>query len=91
MGARGRWFESSYPDMNTAEKEAIWVWRFEDAPEEYRALSRNGGDEDWLAVVPSSFKGVWIPWLEGGSPFGVCDVQIYTLESGHQVYIGSHS
>lgn len=74
------------------EKEAIWVWRFEDAPEEYRKMSNNGGDEDWLAVVPPSFlKELWIPWLQEGSPFGVCDVQIYTLETGHQVYIGSHS
>lgn len=30
----------------------ILVWRFYDAPEEYRALSGHGGDEDWLAFVP---------------------------------------
>lgn len=31
----------------------IYVWRFEEAPEEYRRLSDNGGDEDWLVLVPS--------------------------------------
>ena len=31
----------------------IKVWRFEDAPKKYRALSTNGGDEDWIAFVPA--------------------------------------
>lgn len=31
----------------------IRVWRFEDAPEEFRRLSRCGGDEDWVAHVPA--------------------------------------
>lgn len=91
MGPEGRRFESCHPDMDTNAKEAIWVWRYEDAPEEYQGLSTAGGDEDWVAVVPPSMKGIWIPWLESGSPFGVCDVQVITLETGHQVFIGSHA
>ena len=35
----------------------ILVWRFYDAPEEYAALSVNGGDEDWLAFVPDAAAG----------------------------------
>jgi hypothetical protein len=69
----------------------IRVWRFEDAPQEYRDLSPHGGDEDWLAVVPWSMKDDWIPWLEGGGPFGVCDVSRHELDETEIVYIGAHA
>ena len=70
----------------------IRVWRFHDAPEEYRNLSTNGGDEDWLALVPPAFneRHIYIPWLNVGS-FGACDVDEYPLESGAIVYIGCHA
>lgn len=29
----------------------IKIWRFKDAPEIYRNLSTNGGDEDWVVVM----------------------------------------
>lgn len=32
---------------------ACRVWRFDDAPAEYRALSRHGGDEDYIVVGPT--------------------------------------
>ena len=70
--------------------EPILVWEFRSAPEEFRSLSTNGGDEDWLAVVPASFAGQYIGWLEDGS-FGACDVDKYMLPDGRVVYIGSHS
>ncbi len=71
--------------------EPILVWAFYDAPEEYRKLSTNGGDEDWVAVVPAALSGKWIPWLESNSAFGVCDVSTYPLSDGRSVYIGSHA
>lgn len=70
--------------------EPILVWRFADAPEEFRALSEHGGDEDWVAVVPVALRHAWIPWLEFG-PFGVCDISEHLLADGRKVCIGAHS
>jgi len=33
----------------------IMVWEFDDAPEEIRKMSKNGGDEDWIAYIPSHY------------------------------------
>lgn len=45
--------------MNDSEFPPIKVWHFYDAPEEYRALSGHGGDEDWLAFVPDEVGLDW--------------------------------
>jgi hypothetical protein len=76
-----------------SEERMIRVWRFHDAPEELRALSDNGGDEDWLAIIPVDLASEWIPWLDGGSRvgFGVCEVLIYSLPDGSKVRIGVHA
>lgn len=68
----------------------ILVWRFHDAPEEYRKLSEHGGDEDWLALVPTPLANAWIAWLEPG-PFGICDVSRHPLADGRVVCIGAHA
>lgn len=70
----------------------IRVWRFEDAPEELRNLSTNGGDEDWIALIPPKLAGEYIPWLARG-PFGVCDVDNYEHPElpGYKVKIGCHA
>ena len=68
----------------------IKVWRFKDAPEKYSSLSRNGGDEDWVALVPWELENQYIPWLDEGSGFGVCCVDKYSHPEGI-VYIGSHA
>jgi hypothetical protein len=67
----------------------IFVWQFHDAPDQYKALSRHGGDEDWLAFVPASLFGTYISWIEGGR-FGICDVEEYEVNGG-TVYIGAHA
>lgn len=69
----------------------IKVWRYDDAPEEYRNLSHHGGDEDWVALVPAESKEQYIGWLESGTPFGQCDVSIHDLPTGDRVFIGAHS
>lgn len=71
-------------------KNPILVWRFEDAPEEFRKLSQHGGDEDYLAVMPADYNGYTPMWLEYGS-FGVCDIEQHILEDGRRVFIGAHS
>lgn len=72
------------------ESKMIKVWRFQDAPEEFRALSDHGGDEDWVAFLPESFNGDWIDWMESGTSFGCCHVSEHTVEGG-TVRIGAHA
>jgi hypothetical protein len=76
-------------------KAPITVYRFENAPKELQALSTNGGDEDWLAIVPKHLKDEWIGWLEEGSAFGRCCVEIHEHPNpnkrGYQIRIGCHS
>lgn len=69
----------------------IRVWRFHEAPQEYQELSGNGGDEDWLALVPKSMAESYISWLDDGSSFGVYCIDRFTLKSGEIIVIGSHS
>ena len=71
--------------------EPILIWSFDDAPEEYRSLSINGGDEDWLALVPVEYVDEWIPWMEEGSSFGCFCVDSHPLPDGRVIRIGSHS
>lgn len=69
----------------------IKVWRFEDAPKKYQKLSQNGGDEDWIALVPQCMANDWIGWLEEGTIFGCCCVHQYTLKNGDVIRIGCHA
>lgn len=74
------------------EDKCIKVWVFHEAPEELQKLSRNGGDEDYVMLVPPEWKMFWPDpdiHLQGG--FGACDVETHTLEDGSIVHIGSHS
>ena len=67
----------------------IYVWRFYDAPEEYRRLSTNGGDENWLVLIPSFVaNSTWVTpsWIEA-----MGDLQRFKLEHGDIVYVGSHA
>lgn len=77
--------------MTKEDRPPIQVWEFEDAPEEFRALSQNGGDEDWIALIPAHLSERWIGWLEQGSSFGCCDVHEFNLPDGKGVRIGSHA
>lgn len=68
----------------------IHIWPFDEAPEEYRALSTAGGDEDWVALVPGHLADT-IPWLEEGTPFGCCSVNRFGLKTGDVIFIGAHA
>jgi hypothetical protein len=76
--------------MSEPADQMICVWRFNDAPQEWRDLSQHGGDEDWLAVVPATMRDAYIPWLDYGS-FGVCDISRHELPDGRIVFIGAHA
>ncbi len=71
--------------------EPIKVWEWDDAPEEFKALSPHGGDEDWVALVPPHLAQRCISWLESGSSFGCCDVSEHPLPDGSVVKIGAHA
>lgn len=75
---------------------AIIVWRFEDAPEEYRRLSTNGGDEDWVILIPVELSEpndkrcygceyIFDHFDAGNEP------QRFVLEDNSIVLIGSHA
>lgn len=60
----------------------VRVWQFGDAPPELQALSTNGGDEDWLAVVPPGLAKAYFPWLDCEA-FGCCErIEIDVDEAG---------
>ncbi len=73
----------------SAEKPHIKVWNFADAPEEYRALSGHGGDEDWVAHIPVHLVDRYIPWLED-EMFGN-SVEEHTLDDGSKIKIVAHA
>lgn len=75
--------------MNNEDK-MIKVWPFYDAPKEYQEMSKNGGDEDWVAFVPAALANTWIGWLEEGQSFGCCSVDEYVVDGG-VIKIGSHA
>lgn len=67
------------------------IWDFYDAPEPLQALSENGGDEDWLVVVPKQYverikcEPLWVMYL------GSCDRDFIDVSDNYLVVIGSHS
>lgn len=76
----------------------VTVWDFEDAPTEYQALSKSGGDEDYIALVPAEYEDgnkhdLFNFLTENGSYawFGCCDIDVFDLPNGDKVYIGSHA
>jgi len=77
-------------DVEEKGADHIHVWPFDEAPEEYRALSTSGGDEDWVALVPERLANS-VPWLESGTPFGCCKVGSFPIKNGDVVFIGSHA
>ena len=78
------------PTVPTVEQQGktIITWRFYEAPGELRVLSTNGGDEDWLSILPDDDEPSWM-W-EGG-PYGYCRVNTHDLGDGRFVKIGCHA
>lgn len=73
--------------------EPIRVWRWEDAPEHLQALSKHGGDEDWVAAIPPELANDWIGWMDEGTSFGCCSVDEFSHPTriGWKVRIGAHA
>ena len=67
------------------------IWAFHDAPEPLKALSENGGDEDWLVAIPKHYEErikmepLWVTYL------GACDRDFIDVSDNYLVVIGSHA
>lgn len=84
-------------------RDSIIVWRWDDAPAFLKALSSNGGDEDWLVLVPKRLAKGYIGWLESPSFDSLGEPQVIPLKeglwvrageddvTGATVYIGAHA
>lgn len=83
-------YHDSRQRYSPSSDEPILVWPWQNAPEALRALSRHGGDEDWVGVVPPNSWGVPM-WMESGTSFGCCDVDHTELPGGYIVCIGAHA
>lgn len=84
----------THPDhrATTSAPMIFLIWEFQNAPEELRALSRHGGDEDWLAVVNAADAWAFEELVgESGSRFGCCDVSRHPLTDGRLCFIGAHA
>lgn len=71
---------------DTQKPPLIQVWKFRNAPAEYRDLSGHGGDEDWVMFVPQSLSSD--PQIAE-----ICERRTVSCHevSGGCVYIGAHA
>lgn len=81
---RWRWSGPAVPIPDGS----VRIWRWEDAPGELAALSKHGGDEDWVCLVPKEMQGEYLPFVYA---LGVCQVSEYSLADGRKVFIGAHA
>ena len=72
--------------------EYLRLYAWNDAPEEYRILSTNGGDEDWVLVGPEDHPAwerlFWDGFLEGETFLGVAE---WAYLHGEKIVIFSHA
>ena len=79
--------------VNQSQYIPIRIWAFENAPEDLRDLSTQGGDEDWVALIPPVYHDNWLSWMDDGTGFGLCGVQEteHPYLPGWKVRIGYHA
>lgn len=75
------------PALPTVEEQgdASIVWPWDKAPGELRALSRHGGDEDYVILLPVGYQDDW-EWLKEG-----CRDSRHTINDGRTVIIKAHA
>lgn len=94
LRAAMKWYKADQVTVQTEEMLeshkalVIRVWRFTDAPQVLQDMSGNGGDEDWVAVVPRSMAAD-IGWLESPA-FGCYCIDKHEW-GDYRVYIGCHA
>jgi hypothetical protein len=75
------------PELPTVEEQGdvSIVWQWDKAPGELRALSRHGGDEDCIILLPVGYQDDW-EWLKEG-----CRDSRHTINDGRTVIIKAHA
>jgi hypothetical protein len=74
------------------ETERLQLWLFEEAPEKYRMLSENGGDEDWVMFVPDRLEDhrKVVRLIDSTAFDSGCAPEEHDVDGGI-VYIGCHA
>lgn len=91
--ARQAWIaeiDAEVQKLIAADGEQIRIWPFHSAPESFRFFMHQGGDEDWVALVPPAIADDHIGWLEMPA-FGVCDVAEKWLPCGARLVVATHA
>lgn len=74
------------------QKSKITIWRFEDAPQFLQDLSTNGGDEDWIALVPVAYDDrFYLRWLDKIDSCQTPQKIPHPYNNQYKVWIGSHA
>src|SRR5574339_339252 len=68
----------SYVTSHFSGTKYLIVYPFDDAPQILQDLSNNGGDEDWLLIIPPEYKDRYIGWAESDY-FGCSDIRTVHL------------
>lgn len=80
--------------------DTIFMWTFKEAPQAFKDISTNGGDEDWIALVPDTVN--YFPFVEescfdtGYEPQKLKidllpQLRRWKAQNVFTLYIGSHS
>jgi len=70
---------------------SIRIWPWKSAPPQFRKLSNNGGDEDWIVYIPQEHlsdvdHSLWLDNIDSCT-----EPQKIQLKNGDWIFIGSHS
>jgi hypothetical protein len=72
--------------MSAEPKEPIKIWPFHEAPLGLREFcNANGGDEDWLVLVPPHLGEDELYWLNEDR-LGCCCVDVYEFDANGSCY-----
>jgi hypothetical protein len=69
------------------------VWRFDQAPAALRDLFQQGGDEDYLAIIPDALETDWVTFNEevfNNASFGCAHISRYECPP-FVILVGTHS
>lgn len=59
----------------------ILIWQFHEAPLEYRRLSTNDGNEDWIILVPPQDEGILYKRYDGNQEIRLADGNLLVIGS----------
>lgn len=86
---------NNFKNENEHNNKPVLIWQYDEAPQELQ-VSENGGDEDYLALVPPGKTESDFLFLDTNS-FGCCGVDEYPGSKagpeyeGYTIYIGCHA